>query len=141
MKKAVPAFKPDAYKLSSAKAGGSLLLEIQGQKIGPPNKRIVLKQKGLKINSAKITYFQKNKKIEHQIIRINHLPSREEVRLHTASPLYPGNYLIELEFSPADIKDFSKLSAMDMKTANLRKLMPSFDTAAENENIKLEIDS
>lgn len=64
----------------------------------PPSQRITLHQKGLKIISAKIFRRDKAGQKEYEIKRINHLPTFEEVRLHTKELLYPGDYEIVLEY-------------------------------------------
>jgi len=140
MSKPGPTFLPEVYKLSLTAKDRKGSLEIQGQKLGPPNKRITLNQKGLKIVGARIIYSQKNKKVEHQVTRINHLPSREEVRLHTNSPLYPGSYQIDLEFSPADVQALAKLAGKDVEDINLRSFIPSFDRVEAKKNVRLEIE-
>jgi len=138
-RKSIPKFKPSIYKIS-VKPGRELAeLEITGQKFGAPNKRIELCQKGLKVRSAKITYHQKNTVVEHEVIRINHLPTFEQVRLHTNSPLYPGNYQIVLEFSPYDAAKLKQLEGGDLSSQALRELLPSFDKQAARIDAKIEI--
>jgi hypothetical protein len=139
MSKTVPSFHPELYRISRLSGSSDGRLEIDGQKSGAPNRRIILDQKGLRVTDAKIIYIQKNKQIEHQVIRINHLPYKQEVRLHTGSPLYPGSYHIEMTYSPVDLKAISELEGKSLAKINLRDLMPSFDTPEEKEDIKLEI--
>ena len=129
-------FKPTVYRL--ADDDESCQLTIEGLKLGPPNKRITLNQKGLKIISAKITYYQKNKVVEHQIARINHLPTFEEVRLHTSTPLYPGNYVVTLEFRPFDPQKLKSLENTDLSVIALRGLFPSFDNEEARTAVKIE---
>jgi hypothetical protein len=74
-------------------------LFVEGYKLPPPSKRITLRLTGLKIISAKIIYKHKKGDIECEVIRINHLKSFGEIRLHTNSVLYPGNYEVTLEYS------------------------------------------
>ena len=99
----------------------------------------MLNQTGLKITSAKIVYHQKNKVIEHVVSRINHLPSFEEVRLHTNSPLYPGNYQIILQFGPLKARDLKLLESNVLSEIKLRSLLPSFDNQEARTNARFEI--
>lgn len=89
-------FQPQGYSLSIKDDAAHLI--ISGRKMPPPNKRITFHQKGLKIISAKIIRKDKKGPQEYEIKRINHLPTFEEVRLHTKELLYPGDYEIVLEY-------------------------------------------
>jgi hypothetical protein len=93
--KKIPNFKPFSYKASNATTA---TLIIEGQKLPPPSKRITLNQKNIKVLSAKIIYKSKKGEIEYEVSRINHVRSFEEVRLHTNNVLYPGTYVITLEY-------------------------------------------
>ena len=135
----MPHFKPSLYKISVKSGSDLALLEITGQKFGAPNKRLTLNQKGLRVKNAQITYHQKNKVIEHQVARINHLPSFEEVRLHTSSPLYPGGYQISLEFGPINIDGLKGLDASKLPAVALRELLPSFDNEEARLDVKIEL--
>lgn len=111
--------QPRSYNLEGTE------LRIIAKKIGPPSKRITLHQKGLKIIGAKITRLDKRGTAEYETVRINHLPTFEQVRLHTKETMYPGPYQIELEYTlnPAKLKI---LQALDTKKPD-RTLMPSID--------------
>jgi hypothetical protein len=98
---------------------------ISGRKIGPPSKRFVFNQKGLKIDKATITHFGKHGTENIKPSRINHHQGYEEVRLHYDSPLYAGKYEIVMEFHYKD-----KVPAKD---AELREIFPSID---ENDALK-----
>lgn len=91
----VSLFKPSEYVLD--KKAGKLI--IGGHKLGPPSKRVSLHQKSLKITQAEITRFDKRGDTVHQVVRINHLPTIERVRLHAAEVLYPGKYKIEISYT------------------------------------------
>ena len=78
---------------------GTKQIIMEGTREGRPSKRLTLLCKGLKLNSATIKYIGKNKQIEHEVTRINHLPKSQEVRLHTSQLQYPGRYYIELSCS------------------------------------------
>jgi aminopeptidase N len=73
-------------------------LTIQGKKTGRPSHRLVLPANDLKFKSAQITHHRKDQSEEKEIARINHLPTRGDVRLHTKHILYPGTYKINVEF-------------------------------------------
>ncbi len=75
-------------------------VQIVGKKIGPPSKRISLHQKGLKITGAQISRQDKRGVQDFSVVRINHLPTSEQVRLHTKETLFPGYYEISLNFLP-----------------------------------------
>ena len=95
-------FNPKSYDLSikldkkNLKFSGSV--KITGKKIGRPSKRITFHQRGLKIKSAKI--IKQSKKANEQITvsRIVSQNSYDEVRLHSDGLIYPGEYIVELEF-------------------------------------------
>lgn len=95
--KTKPNFNPQTYTLK--KSDGFCLLEIKGQKLPPPSKRITLNQKNIKVQSAKIVQKHKKGDIEFNVIRINRIKSFGEVRLHTDSTLYPGTYVVTLEYT------------------------------------------
>ena len=79
-------------------AGDNWHVVIEGRKVGRPSKRISLHQRGLRLKQAKVIQLSKLGPIEHEVSRINHLPSLEQVRLHTAQVIYPGKIQIELEY-------------------------------------------
>lgn len=124
-------FIPASYQLLIAPDGETAQLTILGQKAGRPSKRITLHQKGLKITGAKVTAQGKASK-HTEVSRINHLPAREEVRIHTGDILYPGKYLIELEYRlPAD----NSIKAI----VPSRECLPCIDEPEAWANAKLEI--
>lgn len=71
---------------------------ITGKKTGRPAKRLTLHQKGLKITSAAVTHKDKTGHVVKEVARINSHAKFDEVRLHTAETLYPGEYHVELTF-------------------------------------------
>lgn len=105
--------------------GNKCQLVITGKKLPPPAKRITLHQKGLKITAAKIIKKDKKGLSEYEVLRINHLPTFDEVRIHTKDILYPGHYQIDLayELSPQKAKSLVKLAS----EVPHRDLMPSID--------------
>ena len=122
-KKLNEAFLPERYELSLS--GSECRLVIAGQKLPPPSQRISLHQKGLKIIKAEIVRADKRGPKEYEVIRINHLPTIQQVRLHTKELLYPGRYQIVLNYklSPDKVKQLSELG--DNKPN--RELVPSVD--------------
>jgi len=74
-------------------------LVINGVRIARPSKRLTLLRANFKLNSASIIYRSKGKTIEHQVSRINYLPTRQEIRLHTSQLQYPGEYEIKLDIN------------------------------------------
>ncbi len=87
-------FQPEKYELNSSKGQ----VKIFGKKIRAPSKRLTFHQKGLKIISAKITRKDKRGEQEFTVARINHLPTFQQVRLHTNETLFPGIYEITVDF-------------------------------------------
>lgn len=116
-------FQPLSYSLSID--GNKCRLVITGKKLPPPSKRITLHQKSLKITSAKIIRNDRRGSTEHDVARINHLPTFEQVRLHTGGMLYPGVYVIELNYqlNPIKLQQLKKIG--DKKPS--RDLLPSID--------------
>ena len=122
-KKLSDAFLTERYELSLS--GNEYRLVIAGQKLPPPSKRISLHQKSLKVESAEIVRVDKRGPAEYEVMRINHLPTIQQVRLHTKELLYPGRYQIVLNYklSPDKVKQLSELG--DNKPN--RELVPSVD--------------
>lgn len=127
-------FLPSKYKLTLIEAKGDSdaegLITITGQKLPPPSKRITLHQKGLKITEAQVVRRDKKGDQQFKVARINHLPTFQQVRLHTKETLFPGYYEITLNFSPKH----------DLKS-NLpkRELFPCIDEPEAWDNASFEI--
>lgn len=128
-------FQPEKYQL--ALNGNECRLVITGKKLPPPSKRISLHQKGLKITAVKITRLDKKGPTEHDVARINHLPTFEEVRIHTKDLLYPGYYQIELayELEPEKAKALKNLGDVIPH----RDLLPCIDEPEAWANASFEI--
>lgn len=97
-------FRPEHYDLYLAPNRESMTfsgtVKILGARIGKPSQRLTLHQKGLKIKSAKVTKNDKKRGLVNvEVSRINCHEGFNEVRLHTAEMVYPGEYTIELDFS------------------------------------------
>src|ERR1700760_4834718 len=100
-------FKPENYnlelKLDPVAMKFSGWVTIRGQKTGRPSQRLTFHAKDLSITKAVL--HKVNKKgsstdgTEIKVDRINLQKSYDEVRLHAAEMLYPGEYHIVLEFN------------------------------------------
>jgi aminopeptidase N len=102
VKRLYDGFQPSSYKLQinpdreSRQLTGTVV--ITGKKIGRPSQRLTFHQHGLKVTSA--TVVRHDKKGEQTItpIRLSHHKSFDEVRLHCDVQLYPGSYVVTIEF-------------------------------------------
>jgi aminopeptidase N len=100
-------FKPEAYmlelRLDPKGKRFSGFVTIRGQKTGRPSQRLTFHAKDLTITNAVLHKVNKKHSntdgSEIKIDRINLHKSYDEVRLHAAEMLYPGEYHIVLEFS------------------------------------------
>ncbi|MCA9346552.1 M1 family metallopeptidase [Candidatus Saccharibacteria bacterium] len=97
-------FQPSEYdlfiSLSQDKKSFKGKVTITGKKTGRPSKRITLHQNRLRIASVKLTHIdKKNKQSEIKISRLLNHKSLNELRIHTDSTIYAGNYTIEIEYS------------------------------------------
>lgn len=107
MSKQVPrlfeGFQPEHYELSIQPNAETLTfagtVSIKGKKIGRPSQRITLHQKDLTIESATVEHHAKKGAEKIEIDRINLQKSYDELRLHSTSMLYPGEYTITIAFS------------------------------------------
>lgn len=96
-------FHPSNYKLTlqpdreTMSFTGSVT--IAGHKVGRPTARLTFHQKDLKITKATLVKIEKGQREEIAVERINKHKAYDEVRLHTAHMLYPGEYEVTLEFS------------------------------------------
>jgi puromycin-sensitive aminopeptidase len=94
-------FQPENYELTlypdrDAMAFSGTVV-IRGRKTGRPAQRLTFHQKGLKITSATATkHGKKDEAVE--LTRINSQDSFDEVRLHAAEMIYPGEYTVTMEF-------------------------------------------
>lgn len=115
-------------------------LKISGKKLGRPSKRIWMHQDKLKITHAEITHVGKQGQTVHEIARINHLKKRGELRLHTNTMLFAGDYELKLSyygklddelknhvFTSLDVKILSS-DKLDLEKDLLTKLMPHVRT-------------
>jgi len=96
-------FQPEQYdvvfRLDEDAMRFSGTVSIRGKKTGRPAQRLTFHQSGLKITHATITKYDKQTKPhELTISRINNQNTLNEVRLHTGEMIYPGEYLVQMEF-------------------------------------------
>ncbi|HMS50668.1 MAG TPA: M1 family metallopeptidase, partial [Candidatus Saccharibacteria bacterium] len=74
---------------------------VSGHKVGRPNRRIVMHQKGLRIHKVHVIHHSKDGDREMPIDRMNHHGAYDEIRLHSGSPLPNGSYTISMSFKGA----------------------------------------
>jgi aminopeptidase N len=150
-------FKPKHYELyldpdrENAVFGGKVV--ITGRKTGRPSRRLTFHQKGLKIISAGIIKHNKQGSLPIPVERINLQKSLDELRLHTAELLLPGDYEIALEFSgkitepmhgiyPCNFKLDGKekqLIATQFESHHAREAFPCIDEPEAKATFKLTI--
>lgn len=96
-------FDPKTYQLNlvldKSKMAFSGIVTISGKKKDRPSQRLTFHQKDLNISKATISYKGKKGVEEKTVDRINTQKSYDEVRLHTKELLFPGEYIVTLEFS------------------------------------------
>ncbi|MCA9348368.1 M1 family metallopeptidase [Candidatus Saccharibacteria bacterium] len=149
--------KPENYKLdihidpTGRKFSGKVI--IRAKKTGRPSKRITLHQKNLTITSA--TIVKHDKKLDNivEISRMNTQKSYDEVRLHSQSTLYPGEYTITLHFTgkitnpmnglyPCHFKHEGKdkiLLATQFESHHAREVFPCIDEPEAKATFDLSI--
>lgn len=95
-------FQPENYEITLTPDQHSMsfsgTVSILGKKNGRPSQRLTLHQKDLKIGNVTVEKLGKDAGAV-EIDRINTHNAYDEVRLHSKSMLYPGQYKITLEFS------------------------------------------
>jgi aminopeptidase N len=95
-------FQPKHYQINLNPDREALLISgtvtITGQKNGRPSQRLTFHQHELKITAAKIIRKEKTGERVISVTRINMHNGYDEVRLHTAELLYPGQYRVEMTF-------------------------------------------
>lgn len=96
-------FQPEHYKLHltpDAELGtANGTVTIKGKKTGRPSQRITFHALGLTIKSASIVKHDKKiGDVPVSVERINCQAKLNEVRLHTDSMIYPGDYTVTIEF-------------------------------------------
>ncbi len=96
-------FQPEHYDLrlepdaTSGIARGSVT--IRGKRVGKPSSRMTFHGLGITVLAATITKHDKKLgDVSVEISRINTQETLNEIRLHTETMLYPGDYTISLDF-------------------------------------------
>lgn len=117
--------------------GDTCSLIISGHKLGPPSKRISLHQRQLKVLSAVIFRIDRKSPAEYPVDRINHLPSFQQVRLHTKHTQYPGKYQVSLSYKISPEK-IAKLKALG-STKPDRHLIPCIDEPEAWDHVEFEL--
>lgn len=96
-------FSPTHYDLhitiAEDKQSFAGTLTVTGQRRGRPSKRITLHQNSLTIDSATIEKIDKKQTSSIEVSRIVHQNKRDEVRLHSDTDIFPGEYKLTLQFS------------------------------------------
>lgn len=96
-------FQPDQYglfiELDRAKMEFKGTVTIIGKKVGRPSKRLTFHQKFLTVTSVNVLNKSKKGDRDVKITRINHHRGFDEVRLHADEMLYPGEYVITMEYT------------------------------------------
>lgn len=126
-------FQATSYSVTRSPSDDTLTLIIEGIRLGRPSKRISFHQKNLRVTSAHILSSRKNKTIEHDIQRINHLPKLQEVRLHTAQILYPGSYKITLGFR-GNSENLKNIFSQNVEEFEIRAHIPCIDEPESKKN-------
>lgn len=103
VKRLYEGFHPKNYAINLDPDRDSMHLSgtvvVTGQKVGRPTQRLTFHQHGLKVTSATITFHEKKGETREVVVdRINHQRGLDEVRLHTESALYPGDYTVTMTF-------------------------------------------
>src|SRR5690606_15894877 len=98
---------------------------ITGQKVGRPSQRLTFHQHGVKVTSAKIIKTDKKGEREIPVARINHQKSLDEVRLHADELLYPGEYVVYMEFTGKVSSGMTGIYYSDYKVGGQSKRMVS----------------
>jgi aminopeptidase N len=95
-------FQPEHYELYLVPDREAMTFSgtvtIRGRKTGRPSERLTFHQKGLKITQATLIKHDKKDDKALAVKRINNQNSLDEVRLHAAEMVYPGEYTVTMKF-------------------------------------------
>ena len=95
-------FQPEHYELELKPDRDTMAFSgtvtVRGRKTGRPSERLTFHQKELKITKATVVKHDKQGDKPLKIARINNQNSFDEVRLHAAEMVYPGEYTVTMEF-------------------------------------------
>lgn len=96
-------FQPEHYSLTLELDDAAMTFKgsvtITGKKTGRPSQRLTFHQKELLVTKAEVTKHDKKGDQPVAVSRINNQDSFDEVRLHSDTMLYPGDYTVTLEFT------------------------------------------
>jgi aminopeptidase N len=138
-------FQPENYQLDLRPDRNAMAFSgtvtVRGRKTGRPAQRLTFHQKGLKITKATVVKHGKKGDEPVELARINNQDSYDEVRLHAAGMIYPGDYTVTLEFEgditkpmngiyPCFFKDGDKdkqLIATQFESHHAREAFPCVD--------------
>lgn len=138
-------FEPEHYDLHLTPSAKSMSFQgtvtIKGKKVGRPSQRLTFHQKDLTVSKATIIKHDKKGDQTVEVVRINKQASFDEVRLHTETMLYPGEYSVSLSFGgkitrpmnglyPCDFKEngkAKKLLATQFESHHAREVFPGID--------------
>jgi len=138
-------FRPEAYRLKLLVNPRDKTLEgtvvITGKKTGRPSRRLTFHQKKLKVTDAVITYFDKQGSFSHELARINHHKSFQQVRLHSRGMLYPGSYKVKMRFSsPFKLAgDPEGVIRQRLKDGGVSEIFPSIDESVPDVRLNLKL--
>lgn len=102
VKRLFEGFQPTHYTIDidpdreTMKVSGTVT--VTGKKVGRPSQRLTFHQSGLKVTEAHIVKHDKKGDQTFAVTRINHQNKFEEVRLHVAEQLFPGEYEVSLRY-------------------------------------------
>ncbi len=95
-------FQPENYELlirlheDTMRFSGRVV--VTGKKVGRPSARLTFHTNGVKVTSGKVVRRDKKGETELALKRINHQKTLQEVRLHTETMAYPGEYTVTMQF-------------------------------------------
>ncbi|HUD05427.1 MAG TPA: M1 family metallopeptidase [Candidatus Saccharimonadales bacterium] len=115
-------FRPSNYDLvlgfSDDNTSFSGKVSILGYKSGRPSKRITFHQKDLAIKKVKVFKVGKTDQAGIEVLRFNKHKKFDELRLHSKELMYPGKYLVTIEFSGKITRAMNGIYACDFKKNN-----------------------